>query len=252
MDNILRGSKYRKYMPKVFGDVIAMSFTLIVMHFIALFELFVILPSIDGNMSSTFWLHTAAGLFLYGSIISCFILTIMTDATSGSTVLPSILKPGWRYCAACEANSPPRSYHCWACKICILRRDHHCMFTGNCIGHTNQRYFMTMIFYYWLAASYCTFLNMDYTWEILGGYNWKSIFTMIMPLMSWILGLSETYNFSISFVSSTCLIAFFLLATLFAYHMLNIMSGQTIHESAVKCKDFDRGWQGMYIEVLTL
>lgn len=243
MDSDISRRYYKKYMPKVLGDYVAMTFTIVTIHVIALFELFVVLPYIDHDGSKFYWLHAIMGVFIYINVMTSMYLTITTDATSGSVILPSILKPDWRFCAACEANSPPRSFHCWACKVCILRRDHHCVFTGNCIGHANQRFYMTMILYLWIAASYCTFLNMDYTFEVLGGLNWRSMITMIMPMMAWLFGISATFNFTVCFISSTCLIGFFLLATLIGYHMINIVSGQTVHERAICCKDYDLGFK---------
>ena len=230
-------------MPKMLADRIALVFTLVCIHLIGLFELFVVLPYIDPDRSDTFWLHTTVGVLIYINVITSLLKTISTDTTSGSTVLPSILKPGWRFCSCCEANSPPRSFHCWACKSCILKRDHHCVFTGNCIGFANHRYYITLVLYLWFAASYCTFLNMDYTWEVLGGFNWKSLLTMVMPMVSWMLGLSLTFTFTVSFISSTCIISFFLLGTLLAYSMLNIINAQTVHERAVGSREFDLGWK---------
>ena len=235
---------HRRYLPKMWGDRAALIFTVICIHIIGLFELLVVLPYIDPDRANTFWLHTAVGVFIYVNVMGSLAKTIGTDTTSGSTVLPSILKPGWRFCSACEANAPPRSFHCWACKSCILKRDHHCIFTGNCIGFANHRYYVTMVLYLWFAASYCTFLNMDYTWEVLGGFNWKSLLTMVMPMVSWLLGLSLTFTFTVSFISSTCIISFFLLGTLFVYSLINILNGQTVHERAMGIKEFDIGWKG--------
>ncbi len=169
--------------------------------------------------------------------------TMSTDITSGSQVLPSVLKPGWKFCAVCEHNAPPRSFHCFICKKCVLRRDHHCIFTGNCIGHSNLRHFVTFLLYLSIAAFYCSYLNIDYTWDVLGGLTWRSVFTMIVPLVSWALGITETFTFGVAFISATCIFGFLLIFAFFVYHVMNIYRGQTTYESTNKLKDYDVGWR---------
>ena len=220
-----------------------MMFSLFVVHVIPFFELLIILPYIDAHKRGTYWLHVAAGIFIYINVMTSFVWTITTDTSSGNEVLPTVLKPGWRFCSACEANAPPRSLHCFFCNICVLKRDHHCMFTGNCIGHANHRYFLTMVFYFCVAALYCNFLNMDYTWEIIGEISLRSLFTMIVPLFAWMLGLTEAFTFGVAFISSTCLIGFFLLGALTAFHILNIYMGQTTWERSLKSREYDLGWK---------
>ena len=227
--------------PKSWNDRIAFMFMLCGVHSICLFELVVILPYIDADYSVTFLFHTVLGVIFYVNIMSSFILTITTDATSGSQILPSILKPGWRFCSACEANAPPRSFHCWTCNKCILRRDHHCVFTGNCVGFQNMRYFTTMVIHITLAALYCNYLNMDYTWELMGGFSVQSVATMIVPMFMWLLGYTHTYSFICSFMSSLCIIGFFALGALLGYHSLNLLSGQTTFEKTMKIKDYNLG-----------
>ncbi len=238
-------STLKKYLPKSPGDWCAVFFTVFAIHTVGLFELFVILPYIDADRTKTFWFHVLCGCFLYFNIISSFVLIIRTDSTISRSglVLPSVLRHGWRFCSACEANAPPRSYHCWNCDLCILRRDHHCVFTGNCVGLHNHRYYITMVFHLVVAATYCNYLNMDYAWEVLGGFSLRSVFTMIMPLFSWMLGFAGTYTFLVSFVSALCVLGFFLLGALLAYHMLNMLQGQTTYERGQGIKEYNQRWE---------
>ena len=234
----------RRILPKNLGDWIAFVFTFVMMHVMAIFELFVILPYIDERGSEAYWIHLIVGLFLYINTMASLWYTMTVDTTSAGVVLPSILKAGWRFCSFCECNAPPRSFHCWVCKKCILVRDHHCVFTGNCVGHSNRRYYMQMIFYIWMAAAYCNFLHVDYVLEMLHeGFTWQALVTMMMPMVAWATGISHGYKFNVSFISSSSILCFLLVGALFIYHLMNVVAGQTSNEKAKKCHDYDFGWQ---------
>ena len=240
----------KSYLPKTGSDWFAMVFMVIMVHVIPLFELIIILPYIDSHARGTWWIHFLVGIFIYVNVMVSFVKTIITDTTSGNLVLPSILKPGWRFCSVCEANSPPRSLHCYFCNQCILKRDHHCMFTGNCIGHSNQRYFITMIFYVFVGAVYCNFLNIDYTWELLGDMTIKSLFTMIMPIFAYMLGLTPSYTFGVAFISSTCVLGLFLMGALLTYHLINAYNGQITHERSHRVREYNLGWKENFRHIM--
>ena len=100
----------------------------------------VVLPHIHTIDVTIQYFHTSAGLFILFNILTNLYFLITTDNTTSGLLLPSVLKPNWRFCPSCEANSPPRSFHCHICDKCVLKRDHHCVFSGCCIGYKNFRY----------------------------------------------------------------------------------------------------------------
>ena len=231
----------KRYLPRTWVDWFAFLFMVIMVHVIVLYELLVVLNQIHEEFTLLYIFHVLFGVFLYLNVIGNMIKVMTTDSTSGSVVLPSILKEGWRFCSCCEANAPPRSFHCFICNRCILRRDHHCVFTGNCVGHTNQRYYMGLIGYLCVGAVYCNYLNMDYTWEIMGEMSLKTVLSMFLPLLAYILGYLGSYKFIVAFLSSLCLIGGCLLIALNSFHLNNIVRGQTTFERSRRVKLYDYG-----------
>ena len=158
-------------------------------------------------------------------------------------MLPAVLKPGWRFCSACEANAPSRSFHCWTCDRCVLRRDHHCVFTGNCIGLNNARHFLTFVGYLTVGAIYCNYLNMDYTWELLGGFSFSTIVSMFLPIIAWLVGITKGFTLVLAIVSACCIFGLLLLIALLAYHGLNLYHGQVTYEKSHNINTYNCGWK---------
>ena len=231
-----------RLLPKSPSDRVAFIFALLMIHVVGFFELLVVLPYIDASGYRTYWVHVVIGIFLYFSVMSSYYKLFTVDSTTSSTILPTLKPPGWSYCSECCSTAPRRCRHCWICNVCVLKRDHHCIFTGNCVGHRNQRYFLTLLVYLAISSTYCNYLNMDYTLEVLGGQlTAKAVLTMFLPMLSWTLGLAGAYTFAVSFISAICIVGFLLFTVLLIYHGRNVFHGQTCFEATNGIREFDLG-----------
>lgn len=244
-------SSILRHLPRTGSDICAFSFLLFAVHSIGLFELFVVLPSIytseahatPGGGFSLYYFHVFMGLFIYFNVVLNLYMIITTNTSIKGKLLPSVLRQGWRFCYACESNSPPRSFHCFTCNTCILKRDHHCTFTGNCIGLYNHRYYINLVSYLCLGSVYSCVLNFDFVYHLFGTLSVRSLLTILFPMIGWMFYQGDAMTSVQALMTSLCLIGFLLSGGLFVYHMINGINGQIVHERTYNINTYNLGWK---------
>lgn len=205
------------------------------MFAVYLFEYFIILPKIEArDPDFNRYIHIFFGTLILINCYLCVWKFITTDATSGSRVLPSSLDSGWRYCWKCEGNAPPRSRHCFNCNQCILVRDHHCVLVSHCVGHATLRYFLSMLWNMWIALLYANLLHIEFVWEVFHSFQPKSLVTMFMPWLAWVLGITENETFLMAIFTSISILGFLYCTVMVGFHLRNLVKGRTTFEMAKK------------------
>ena len=70
-----------------------------------------------------------------------------------------------RYCLTvrvyCLLKKAERVNHCRQCKACVRKYDHHCLFINNCIGFSNYKLFMNLVFYANVCCIYIIITMID-------------------------------------------------------------------------------------------
>ncbi|XP_069491993.1 palmitoyltransferase ZDHHC23 isoform X2 [Ambystoma mexicanum] len=72
---------------------------------------------------------------------------------------PGVAEKDW--CTICKLVKPARAGHCRICSACVSRLDHHCVWINNCIGESNHRSFLCVIFLFLLTAIYGITLTLN-------------------------------------------------------------------------------------------
>ncbi|CAG2111871.1 unnamed protein product [Medioppia subpectinata] len=222
--------RFSKLKPKNISDAFGTWFLVLAVVSTFIFEVKMVLPKVHSIDATVNYLHIIVGLFIVLNIISNLFWLMTVENSTVGLMLPSALRPNWRFCAACEGNSPPRSYHCHICDECILKRDHHCVFSGCCIGYKNFRYYYGLLIYVGIGGLYATVLNQYFIWEVLGGFNWVTILNHLLPFPFWVFGRITfpvmVYTFIAIVDLCGCMFGFALLY----YHTRLLINNQTTYE----------------------
>lgn len=245
----------RRRLFRSFADLGATSFLGIIIPVTYWFELSVVLPSIKFLRTPLLYYgHLLLGSLLMFQIVANWVMVMMTETSTKGVLLPIpdkskvdlVSRDKWRFCGVCESVQPPRTWHCKTCNTCILKRDHHCLFTGCCIGHRNQRYFIMLVFYLCLATTYCTFYNNYFIW-ILHAREFRNGWTflkMIFPLAWFMLDWSTVQFYFMVYMIN--LVGSLFTGALLFYHVRNAWVGALAYEANAKKDsqkiDYDQGW----------
>lgn len=237
--------------PKTLQDRAAFCFLITCITSVYFFEVFVVLPKLNCYLTFLWYFQSACGLYTILNIFGNLILMMKNDSSVVKVILPSNLMPGWKFCSTCEANTPPRSFHCDVCQYCVLRRDHHCTFSGSCVGFNNTRYFLALLLHMFLGCLYAAVLNTMFIWNFLSGFSLKTAVMYIFPFVFWILGYLDTKTTVWSFLSVVCTLGGIFVGILLYIHVTQALRNQTTYETNVsKEMKYDLGWRRNLVEVL--
>lgn len=231
------------------SDTFAFTFLLSAVIGEYLFALFVVLPSLN-EVFVPHSVHIVLGTFVFLNILGNLYMTKVNDSSTRRMILPALLKPGWHFCAACEANSPTRAFHCNKCNVCVLKRDHHCTFACCCIGIKNFRYFLVFLAYLALGAFYASIFNLSFIWDVLGGFSLFSVAAHLVPFVFFLFGYLSFKAFVYTFMSMLSVCGILFVTNLFILHFRQMLHNQTTFERNHGIFDYDLGWKNNIVECL--
>lgn len=235
--------------PKNRRDKVFFLLMAILIPLTIVWEFGVIVPNYHRDVSSTVLFHIVACSYIVMNIFGNILLIMRTDASGRLSFLPSIQTKDWKFCYACQLNSPPRSYHCQICKECVLKRDHHCAFTGCCIGYHNHRYYVVAITYILLGTLYAVIYQWEYCFTQMGGFGLSSVLSLMAPHFALLLGYLSVYGCFVSTVQVVGLIIIFMTSYLVVTQLSAILKGQTQYERKHSITTYNLGWKSNVVDV---
>uniref|UniRef100_A0A915ES31 Palmitoyltransferase n=1 Tax=Ditylenchus dipsaci TaxID=166011 RepID=A0A915ES31_9BILA len=147
------------------------------------------------SLFSVGWLIRVLPLLYISSNVYLNIYKMVSVGPNGRrSDLPSIIKPGFKYCHSCCLNSPPRSHHCPICNTCVLRRDHHCSFAAVCVGHFNQRFFIAAIVNLLIISFTCFLWNLSFVSMTMSKLSPIQYWHLMLPHLALVLGFISPYH----------------------------------------------------------
>lgn len=120
--------------------------------------------------SKNFWFALINGVafnFLAVLALTSHLRTMLTDpgavpkGNATKEYMDSLqLKPGEVIykCPKCCSIKPERAHHCSICKRCIRKMDHHCPWVNNCVGESNQKFFVLFTMYISIISAHALIL----------------------------------------------------------------------------------------------
>lgn len=254
----------RRRLFRSIPDLAATIFLGIIIPVTYWFEMFVVLPSIRFlRPPLLYYGHLLVGTFLLANIVGNWVMVMFTNTSTKGVLLPVPKDPSevdmssrdkWRFCAVCESFQPPRTWHCKTCNKCILKRDHHCLFTSCCIGHRNQRFFLMLVAYLFLATTYSTFYNNYFIWVLHGSEfrNWTTAIKIVFPLAWAMFDWSVVQFYFVVYMVN--LVGSLFTGALLYYHLRNALAGELAYEANGKKKavkvDYDLGGWRRNLEIV--
>ncbi|KAE9548296.1 hypothetical protein FO519_008494 [Halicephalobus sp. NKZ332] len=193
------------------------------------------------------WLLRVVPLTYVGINVLLNLYKVVSVGPNGKTSdLPSVQKPGFRYCHSCNVNSPPRAYHCPVCETCIMRRDHHCSFGATCVGHFNQRYFVAAVVNLMFVAIIFAYYSFSLIFVAIPNMRTVDYWFMFLPHLALVLRYVTLYQFLILITFAFCGAVIIFDGYLIAAQVFCIYRGQTRMEYLLDVHAYNCGlWENL-------
>ncbi|ULT84558.1 hypothetical protein L3Y34_013311 [Caenorhabditis briggsae] len=241
--NVELKKKLQRIMPTQIQDIIATTILLLILPIGFSIHYLYVLPTWYPVMGEAWVIRAVAiGLGIFNVYTNWFFM-VKTGPNGKHSMLPNVVKPGFKHCHSCHSMSPPRAHHCPVCDVCVLRRDHHCSFGGVCVGHFNQRYFVAAVINLFLL----TMPLVSYAWSLLnlklaGGVSVGNIWQVMLPHLAWTFGFISFNQFAhvllFVFTFTTSLFAFYLVTA----QVFCLFKGQTRIEFLMEVHAYQLGF----------
>ncbi|KAI6210490.1 Palmitoyltransferase [Aphelenchoides besseyi] len=93
-------------------DIISIGCMAIILPIGYLIQIFFILSFWYETFSDSWYLRVVPLTYMGLNIYLNLWMLIRVGSNGNSAPLPTVMKPGFRYCHSCQLNAPPRTYHC--------------------------------------------------------------------------------------------------------------------------------------------
>jgi palmitoyltransferase len=228
-------------------DILSIFVVLAVLPISFLFEVTYVLSFWHIPFSEGWLFHVVPLLFLgFNVYTNLYQVARVGPNGRNHSDLPSVTKPGYKYCHSCCLNSPPRAYHCPVCNACTFRRDHHCSFAATCVGHFNQRYFVAGVANLWVITVVCVCWNWNFLWIALPHMGVSQYWQLTLPHIALLFGYLSVFQFVTvaCFMSSLTVLSF--VTYLLAAQLFTFWRGQTRVEFLLGIHAYNLGfWENL-------
>ncbi|RUS77495.1 hypothetical protein EGW08_014742, partial [Elysia chlorotica] len=164
---------------------------------------------------------------------------VATALTAGGVERQAVPYWSWMPCLVCQKPRPPRCHHCTLCNRCVLKRDHHCFFGRNCVGFSNQRYFIYFLAWSAMLTGWGTYMLPPFVFRhVLPRYSYWD-FVWPVNVARTVLGYLPVAYLHLASVSLGAMVLLIFSSFMLVAHLNLVLRGVTSFEFDAKVKVAD-------------